>query len=114
MDSGDMPEFLEKRKNFGRRLKSFQRNIQPELIENGVEFIDFDGASNNRRLPQPGRGLKIMTPDQMHMRLPVALAQIKAGNNSQQLMNEVRQLLYSLYKAKRMTKKVYDDLMSKI
>ena len=61
-----------------------------------------------------GRGVKIMTPNQMHMRLPVALAQIKAVNNSQDLENEVRQLLYSLYKAKRITKKVHDDLMSKI
>ena len=70
------------------------------------------GISNPTKIS--GKGIKIMTPNQMHMRLPVALAQIKAGNNSQKLKNEVRQLLYSLYKAKRMTKRVRDDLMLKI
>ena len=45
---------------------------------------------------QSGGGLKILTPDQMLSRLPITLAQIKAGNNSKKLKNEIRQLLYSL------------------
>ena len=44
--------------------------------------------------------LKILTPDQMLGRLPITLAQLKAGNNSQKLINEIRQLLYSLYRSK--------------
>ena len=47
-----------------------------------------------------GTGLKILTPKQMLQRLPIALAQIKAGNNSVNLLNEVRQIAYSLYQSK--------------
>ena len=46
---------------------------------------------------QEGTGLKILTPNQMLKRLPIALAQIKAGNNSESLLNEIRQIIYSLY-----------------
>ena len=48
-----------------------------------------------------GHGLKILTPDQMLNRLPITLAQLKAGNNSEKLKNEIRQLLYSLYRSKK-------------
>ena len=54
---------------------------------------------------QEGTGLKILTPKQMLQRLPIALAQVKAGHNSESLLNEVRQIVYSLYQAKRITKK---------
>ena len=47
----------------------------------------------------------------MLQRLPVALAQVKAGNNSEKLLNEIRQIIYSLYQSKEITKKVYDNLM---
>ena len=50
-------------------------------------------------------GLKILTPKQMLQRLPIALAQIKAGNNSESLLNEIRQSVYSLYQSKQITKK---------
>ena len=53
-----------------------------------------------KRRNQQGQGLKILTPDQMLGRLPIILAQLKAGNNSQKLINEIRQLLYSLYSSK--------------
>ena len=48
-----------------------------------------------------GKGLKILTPNQMFKRLPIALAQIKAGNNSESLLNEIRQIVYSLYQSKK-------------
>ena len=51
-----------------------------------------------------GRGLKILTPNQMLGRLPIALAQLKAGNNSEKRKNEIWQLLYSLYTSKKLTK----------
>ena len=44
-----------------------------------------------------GKGIKILTPKQMLQRLPIALAKIKAGNNSERLLNEIRQIVYSLY-----------------
>ena len=53
---------------------------------------------------QQGKGLKILTPQQMLSRLPITLAQLKAGNNSEKLKNEIRKLLYSLYCLKNMTK----------
>ena len=51
-----------------------------------------------------GTGLKILTPKQMLQRLPIALAQVKAGNNSESLLNEIRQIVYSLYQSKQITK----------
>ena len=55
--------------------------------------------------------LKILTPKQMLQRLPTALAQVKAGNNSENLLNEIRQIVYSLYQSKEITKKVYNNLI---
>ena len=49
-------------------------------------------------LKQKGQGLKKLTPNQMLSRLPITLAQLNAGNNSEKLKNEIRQLLYSLYR----------------
>ena len=53
-----------------------------------------------------GTGLKILTPKHMLQRLPIALAQVKAGNNSESLLTEIRQIVYSLYQSKQITKKV--------
>ena len=61
-----------------------------------------------------GEGLKILTPNQMLKRLPIALAQVKAGNNSESLLNEIRQIVYSLYRSKEITKKVYNNIINSI
>ena len=58
------------------------------------------------QLEQQDLGLKILTPDQMLSRLPITLAQLKAGNNSEKFKNEIRQLLYSLYRSKKPTKQL--------
>ena len=58
--------------------------------------------------------LKILTPDQMLSRLQITLARLKAGNNSQKLINESRQLLYSLYHSKKLTKTIYKHLINAI
>ena len=63
---------------------------------------------------QEGKGLKILTPNQMLSRLPISLAQLKGGNDSDKLKNEIRQWLYSLYYSKNMTKKVYNNLIKYI
>ena len=55
---------------------------------------------------EKGKGLKILTPNQMLKRLPIALAQIKAGNNSESLLNEIRQIVCSLHRSKEITKKL--------
>ena len=59
-------------------------------------------------------GLKILTPKQMLQRLPIALAQVKAGNNSESLLNEIRQIVYFLYQSKEITKKVYNNIIKSI
>ena len=63
---------------------------------------------------QEGTGLKILTPNQMLKRLPIALAQIKAGNNSESLLNKIRQIVCSLYRSKEITKKVYNNIIKSI
>ena len=63
---------------------------------------------------QSGQELKILTPSQMLSRLPNFLAQLKAGNNSEKLKNEIRQILYSLYRSKQLTKTIYNNLINTI
>ena len=59
---------------------------------------------------QEGAGLKILGLKQMLQRLLIALAQVKAGNNSENLLNKIRQIVYSLYRSKKITKKVYNKI----
>ena len=61
-----------------------------------------------------GTGLKILTPKQMFQGLPIALAQVKAANNSVNFLNEIRKIVYSLYELKKITKKVYNDIIKSI
>ena len=63
------------------------------------------------RKNQQGQGLKILTPNQMLSRLPIYLTQLKAVDNSGKLTNEIRQLLYSLYRSKKLTKQLYKSLV---
>ena len=67
--------------------------------------------SAEQRKNQQGHGLKILTPNQKLNRLPIALAQLNAGNNSEKLKNEIRQLLYSLYRSKKLTTNIYKSLI---
>ena len=63
---------------------------------------------------QEEEGLKILTPNQMLKRLPIALAQVKFGNNSESLLNKIRQIAYSLHQSKEITKKVYNNIINSI
>ena len=58
--------------------------------------------------------LKILTPKQMIQRFPISLAQVRAGNNSKSLLSEIRQIVYSLYQSKQITKKVYNNIIKSI
>ena len=71
------------------------------------EILNF----NKKIQEQRGLGLTILTPDQMLSRLPIALAQLNAGNNSENLKNEIRQLLYSLYRSRKLERNVYKSLV---
>ena len=70
--------------------------------------------SETRYKAKYGEGLKILTPKQMLQILPIVLAQVKAGNNSENLLNEIRQIVYSLYQSKEITKKVYNSIIKSI
>ena len=85
-----------------RVLDAFESRIFPVKIE-GTGFSDLatqDKVSDHSNL-------KVLTAKQMLQRLPIALAHVKAGNTSENLLNEIRQIIYSLYHAKELLKKNY-------
>ena len=79
-----------------KKMPKKEKEIEdPEMkIEIVEEILKFNEQN------QQGQGIKILTPNQMLNRLPIFLAQLQAGNNSEKLKNEIRQLLYSLYRSK--------------
>ena len=86
--------------------------------EEAMNFIEDYGSmileAKKLAREHEGTGLKILTPNQMLKRLPIALAQVKAGNNSEGLLNKIRQIVYSLYRSKGITKKVYNSIINSI
>ena len=93
-----------------KEMSEEEREIEKpyKIVEIVKEILKF-----NKQVQQ-GKGLKILTPQQMLSRFPISLAQLNAGNNSEKLKNEIRQLLYSLYISKNMTKEVYNNLIKYI
>ena len=84
-------------------------NEQPDKILKIVEEIPEFNKQNRLR-----GGLNILTPDQMLSRSPITLAQLNAGNNSEELKNDIRQLLYFLHRSKKLTKNIYESLVGVI
>ena len=80
--------------------------IPNEIVNIVGEILEFN------REEQSGQRSKILTPNQILSRLPITLAQSKAGNNSERLKNEIRQILYSLYRSKKLTKQLYKSLVN--
>ena len=77
-----------------------------------TDMSDVEGEESAvERRNQQAQGHKMLTPNQMLSRLTISLAQLKAGNNSEKLKNEIRQLLYSLYRSKKLTKQLYKSLI---
>ena len=74
----------------------------------------FDSSYKAKQNETIGTGFKILTPKQMLQRLPIGLAQVKAGNNSESLVNEIGQIVYSLYQSKQITKKLYNKIIKSI
>ena len=97
-----------------RDIKNLSENRKFMIKENKKIINIVECILYFNQLDQSGQGLKILTPNQMLSRLPISLAQLKAGNNSEKLKNEIRQLLYSLYKSKKLTKNVYKNLITAI
>ena len=105
-------------KNDNQKRTLANINIFYNARDNAIKFIqDYGGMileARKQAREQEGTGLKILTPNQILKRLPIALAQVKAGNNSQSLLNEIRQIVYSLYRSKEITKKVYNNIINSI
>ena len=127
----DQSNSLEDIKNFRDKTKSQTDKKKQEkeiVLKNLKIFFDarerlLDGfASKIFLIKSKGSDLlnndrfkrKILTPKQMLQRLPVALARVKAGNKSKNLLNEIRQIVYSLYQSKQITKKVYNNIIKSI
>ena len=76
-------------------------------IEKSDKIVEIvDEILNFNKQKQEGEGIKILTPSQMLSTLKISLAQLEAANDSEKLKNEIRQLLYSLYRSKNITKQV--------
>ena len=97
------------------KMKKIIKNVPKDesfKIEENEKIIDIvERILELNSEKQLELGLKILTPNQMLRRLPITLAQLKAGNNSEKLKNEIRQLLYSLYRSKKLTKQLYKSLI---
>ena len=105
-------------KNAEQRKTLANINILYSARNDAIKFIEDYGSmileAKKLAREQEGAGLRILTPHQMLKRLPIALAQIKAGNNSESLLNEIRQIVYSLHRSKEITKKVYNNIINSI
>ena len=120
-------DFLNKITN----IKISRKTLQQEKIINNLErfyvsrqevinfFRDYtemfsDANYHAKQNETKGKVLKILTPNQMLQRLPITLAQVKASNNSENLLNEIRQIIYSLCQSREIIKKVYNNLMKSL
>ena len=78
-------------------------------------FDDFSRiVSEAKYKTKHGESLKILTHKQMLQRLPIVLAEVKPGNKSENILNELRKIIYFLYRARAITKKVYNSIMNSI
>ena len=94
------------------KMKKLIENVPEDRklkIEENQKIIDI--VERILYFNQSGECLKVLTLNQMLSRLPISLAQLKSGNNSEKLKNEIRQLLYSLYQSKKLTKQLYKSLI---
>ena len=89
----------------------------PSTDDDSDEFIDLPDMppfESDEEEVKERKGLKILTPNKLLIRLPTLLAQINDGNNSRKLKNETRQILYLLYEHKKITQRVYNNLMKSL
>ena len=108
----DLVKSINKKLN---KLENIIKNVPKDKVskvEENEKIIDIvEKILDLNSEKQSGEGLKILTPNQMLSRLPISLVQLNAGNNSEKLKNEIRQLLFSLYRSKKLTKQLYKSLV---
>ena len=110
------PKSLEKKQEKEIVLENLYKFFDSrEIVLNAFESKIFSIKSKGSSLLNTDHSkLKILTFKQMLQRLPIALAQVKTGNNSEKLLNEIKQIVYSLYQSKEITKKVYNNIIKSI
>ena len=105
---------ITEKKRINNVIKSIEFILNYFAFDKNVSYSDSDSKqdfSDSEFSETKGSGLKMLTPNQMLNRLPITLAQLKAGNNSEKLKNEIRQLLYSLCRSKKLTKQLHKSLV---
>ena len=103
--------YKSKKKDGSHSINQKEMTIYARDLKDIADLYNFKSGSDTSK---KGDGLKILNNKRMLIRLPILLAQIEAGNNSIKLKNEARQILYSLYRSKLLTKTVYNNLIKSI
>ena len=85
---------------------------EEETLKDMPELESEESAAKRRN--QSAKEIKILTPQQMLSRLPILITQLKTGNNSEKLRNEIRQLLHYLHRSEMLSKTIYKQLMNTI
>ena len=127
MENNEQNKLLEHIEEFNRSIRPQNlelKELKKEVLDSALALIQgremvlkaYQSGifPRSKESQQEGEELKILTPNQMLKRLPIALAQIKAGKNSESLLNEIRQIVYSLYRSKEITKKVYNNIINSV
>ena len=100
-----------------RNKKTLSNN---NILFNGrndaIKFVEYYGLMilETKRKETEGRWLEILTRKKMLQKLPIALALVRAGKNSENVLNETRQIVYSLYQSKEIIKRVYNNIIKSI
>ena len=117
-DKGSFSPNQRKMRRYARDLKDivdlYNLKSDSNTSEKDSDTSEKDTSEKDSDTSIEGKGLTILTNKQMLNRLPILLAQTQAGNNSKSLKNELRQILYSLYRSKVLTKTVYNNLIKSI
>ena len=105
----DKNNAVKKYSNLVNKAEQIAKLKSTEYRQKMLKIFNFLGEIFNGKTE--GSGLKTLTPNQMLSRLPITLAQLKARKNSEKLKKEIRQLLYSLYRSKKLAKQLYKSLI---
>ena len=108
-----MKQKKQEKENVIKNLRNFYNGRTKVINASNSKIFPIKTKATDYLESKPS-SFKKLTPNQMLKRLPIALAQIKAGNNSESLLNEIRQIAYSLYRSKEITKKVYNNMIKSI
>ena len=113
---GEIKKGNKKHKSKVQKTTLYNIDMLNKARKEAIKFYDDYSSlmSESKYRATKGTGLKIRTPKQMFQRLPIPLVQVKAGNNSESLLNEIRQIVYSLYQSKQITKKEYNNITKSI